>query len=174
MFTELRVTLFYHTSPISPKSGLQTLHCQSLWPSAPPHSKPYPSLQGHQSPQACSPPMWQCEWQTSSVWHPDPTILGILCALGKSPAHPQALAVSKLCRFLNEHSCLPYAPDQNGKARSASIAWTNRQDTWAIASKIALQKRNNTKTFLGCKRLGLQSLLWCLFRDFMLTSNRIV
>lgn len=60
-------------------------------------------------------PCGSCEWQTSSVQHPDMNISGILSALGKPPAHPQALAVSKLCRFLNEHSCLPYALDCMGK-----------------------------------------------------------
>lgn len=60
-------------------------------------------------------PCGSCEWQTPSVQHPDMNISGILSAFGKPPAHPQALAVSKLCRFLSEHSCLPYALDCMGK-----------------------------------------------------------
>lgn len=56
----------------------------------------------------------------------------------------------------------PICSGLHGKARSASIAWADRQDTWAIANKTDLKD----ESYLGCKRLGLQSLVRCLFRNF--------
>lgn len=101
---------------VTAKLELQTLCCQFHWPSPPPCSS-FHAISFFVRPSASSGLLPSHEAAVNDK-HPAFSIqtrTGILSAFGKPPAHPQALAVSKLCRFLSEHSCLPYALDCMGK-----------------------------------------------------------
>lgn len=90
----------------------------------------------------------------------------ILSAFGKPPAHPQALAVSKLCRFLNEHSCLPYALDCMGKPDPHPYPELIGRILELLPIKQPYKRKQQTN-FLGMQEAWTPiSIVRCLFRDF--------
>lgn len=96
-------------------------------------------------------------------------ISGILSAFGKPPAHPQALAVSKLCRFLNEHSCLPYALACMGKPDPLPQPELTGRMLELLPIKQPYKRKEQTN-FLGMQEAW--TVVRCLFRDFRHLTNQ--
>lgn len=88
-------------------------------------------------------PWGSCEWQTSSVQHPN-TNRNPLCFWQASCPSPSTCCIQAV-QVPQWAQLPPICSGLHGKARPTSIAWTNRQHTWDIANKTALQEETAGK-----------------------------